>query len=92
MTVRFEFTDVNEQWHYLLRRGVSEVLAPKDAGFAPVPDLVVRVSAQVFKEMLAKLRNPAVTLASEFEAVQGSKLDLIGFMRLFVPEAADGSS
>ena len=92
MTVRFEFTDVNEQWHYLLRRGVSEVLAPKDAGFAPAPDLVVRVPAQVFKEMLAKLRNPAVTLASEFEAVQGTKLELIGFMRLFVPEAADGTS
>lgn len=92
MTVRFEFTDVREQWHYLLRRGVSEVLGPKDAGFAPKPDLVVRVKAQVFKEMLAQLRQPAVTLATEFEAVEGSKLDLLGFMRLFVPEAADGSS
>ena len=92
MTVRFEFTDVNEQWHYLLRRGVSEVLSPKDAAFAPAPDLVVRVKAQVFKEMLAQRRKPAVTLATEFEAVEGSKLDLIGFMRLFVPEAADGSS
>ncbi|MES2685082.1 MAG: alkyl sulfatase dimerization domain-containing protein, partial [Pseudomonadota bacterium] len=59
MTVRFEFTDVDEQWHYLLRRGVSEVLPPKDAGFAPTPDLVVRVKAQVFKEMMAQLRKPA---------------------------------
>ena len=92
MTVRFEFTDVNEQWHYLLRRGVSDVLPPQDAAFAPAPDLVVRVKAQVFKEMMAQLRNPAITLASEFEAVQGSKLDLIGFMRLFVAEAADGTS
>ena len=52
----------------------------------------MRVKAQVFKEMMAQLRNPAITLASEFEAVQGSKLDLIGFMRLFVAEAADGTS
>lgn len=92
MTVRFEFSDVNEQWHFLLRRGVSEVLAPKDAAFASEPDLVVRVKAQVFKELLAKVRKPAVTLATEFEAAQGSKLDLIGFMRLFVPEEADGTS
>ncbi len=92
LTVRFEFTDVGEQWHYLLRRGVSEVLSPEDAAFAPEPDLVVRVKAQVFKEMLAQLRKPAVTLATEFEAVRGSKIDLIGFMRLFVPEAADGTS
>lgn len=92
MTVRFEFTDVNETWHYLLRRGVSEVLAPADAAFAPKPDLVVRVKAQVFKEMMAQLRKPAITLATEFEVVQGGKLDLIGFMRLFVPEAADGTS
>ena len=92
MTVRFQFTDVNEQWHYLLRRGASEVLPPQHAAFAPKPDLVVRVKAQVLKEMLAQLRKPAVTLATEFEAVQGSKLDLIGFMRLFVPEAADGTS
>lgn len=89
MTVRFEFTDVNEQWHYLLRRGVSEVLGPEQARFAPKPDLVVRVPAQVFKEMLARLRNPAITLARDFDPVQGSTLELIGFMRLFVPEAAD---
>lgn len=92
MTVRFEFTDVNETWHYLLRRGVSEVLSPKDAAFAPKPDLVVRVPAQTFKEMLAQLRRPALTLATEFEMVEGGKLDLIAFMKLFVPEAADGNS
>jgi alkyl sulfatase BDS1-like metallo-beta-lactamase superfamily hydrolase len=92
ITVRFEFTDVNETWHYLVRRGVSEVLPPKEAAFAPRPEIVVRVPAQVFKEMLAQLRNPALTLASEFEVVEGSKLDFAGFMRLFVPEAADGTS
>lgn len=82
-TVRFEFPDTGERWTYIVRRGASEVIAP--GGEAPQPDLVVQVPAQVFKEMLAKLRNPGLTIAREFTMQQGSKLDLIGFMRLFVP-------
>ena len=88
-TVRFEFTDVGESWTYIVRRGASEVIAPGAA--APAPDLVVKVPAQVFKEMLAKLRNPGLTIAREFEMGQGSKLAFIGFMRLFVPIEADGA-
>jgi len=48
-------------------------------------DIVVRVPAQVFKEMLAQLRNPAVTIAKDFEVVKGGKLGFVRFMRLFVP-------
>ena len=89
-TVRFEFTGESESWTYIVRRGVSEVIPP--GGAAPDADLVVRVNAQVFKEMLAKLRNPALTIAKDFEMAKGSKLDFVRFMRLFIPaEASDAT-
>jgi alkyl sulfatase BDS1-like metallo-beta-lactamase superfamily hydrolase len=85
-TVRFEFSDVSENWTYIVRRGVSEVIAPGET--APDADVVVRVPAQVFKEMLAKLRNPAITIAKDFEMKKGGKLDIIRFMKLFAPPEA----
>lgn len=81
MSVRFEFPDAHETWTYIVRRGASEILAEA----LPDPDLHVRVSAQVFKEMLARVRRPALTIATDFEMVKGSKLDFAGFMRLFIP-------
>jgi alkyl sulfatase BDS1-like metallo-beta-lactamase superfamily hydrolase len=83
-TVRFEFSDNQEQWTLIQRQGVVEVIPPGQP--APEADLIARVPAQVFKEMLAQVRNPASTLVSEFEMKKGSKLDFIQFMQLFVPE------
>lgn len=79
--VGFEFTDSGETWTVLIRRGVAEVRP----GLAEGLDLHTKVSAQVFKEMLARLRNPALTLARDFEMTRGSKVALIGFMKLFAP-------
>ena len=81
VAVGFEFTDSAERYTYMVRRGASEVVPQlrEDA------DIVVRVPAQVFKEMLAQLRNPAVTIAKDFEVVKGGKLGFVRFMRLFVP-------
>ncbi|MEQ1439367.1 alkyl sulfatase dimerization domain-containing protein [Fontimonas sp. SYSU GA230001] len=79
--VGFEFTDSGERYTYIVRRGVSEVVPE----LRPDADIVVRVSAQVFKEMLARLRNPALTIAGDFEVVKGGKLGFVRFMRLFVP-------
>ena len=79
--VAFEFTDLKESYTYIVRRGASE-LQPGIAGDA---DLHVRVTAQVFKEMLSKLRNPAVSIARDFEVVKGNKLGFISFMKLFRP-------
>lgn len=81
--VGFEFTDSPERYTYIVRRGVSEVLPVLQDDV----DIQVRVSAQVFKEMLAQLRNPAVTIARDFEVTKGGKLDFIQFMRLFVADA-----
>ncbi|MGB1561461.1 MAG: alkyl sulfatase dimerization domain-containing protein [Sinimarinibacterium flocculans] len=79
--VAFEFTDSDERYTYIVRRGASEVVPVlrDDA------DIVVRVSAQAFKEMLAQLRNPALSLVRDFEVTQGSKLGFAQFMRLFQP-------
>lgn len=81
IAVGFEFTDGPERYTYLIRRGVSEVV-PELRGDA---DVVVRVSGQAFKEMLARLRNPALSLVQDFEVTKGSKLEFARFMRLFQP-------
>jgi alkyl sulfatase BDS1-like metallo-beta-lactamase superfamily hydrolase len=83
--VGFEFTDSDERYTYIVRRGASEVVPVirDDA------DIVVRVSAQAFKEMLAQLRNPALSLVRDFEVTRGSKLEFAQFMRLF--QSSDAS-
>lgn len=80
--VVFEFSDSDEVWTLWVRRGVAEVQPRALPGAA----LRVRVSAQVFKEMLAQLRNPALTIARDFEVLEGGTLAFVQFMRLFVPE------
>ncbi|MDP9140886.1 MAG: MBL fold metallo-hydrolase [Pseudomonadota bacterium] len=83
IAVGFEFTDSPERYTYLIRRGASEVVPE----LRPDADIVVRVSAQAFREMLAQVRNPAVSLVRDFEVTTGSKLGFAQFMRLF--QAAD---
>jgi alkyl sulfatase BDS1-like metallo-beta-lactamase superfamily hydrolase len=79
--VAFEFTDTGEAWTVTVRRGVAEVRP----GLHGAPDLRVRVAAQAFKEMLARLRNPAGSIARDFEVVEGSKVAFARFMSLFRP-------
>lgn len=81
IAVGFEFSDSPERYTYLVRRGVSEVVPE----LRPDADIVVRVSAQAFKEMLARLRNPAVSLVRDFEVLRGNKLGFARFMKLFEP-------
>ncbi|WP_161554275.1 alkyl sulfatase dimerization domain-containing protein [Stenotrophobium rhamnosiphilum] len=79
--VGFDFTDSKEQYTYIVRRGVSEVIK----GIAPDADIVARVPAQTFKESLAKLRNPAITMVKDVEVTKESKLEFLSFMALFKP-------
>jgi alkyl sulfatase BDS1-like metallo-beta-lactamase superfamily hydrolase len=83
LSVAFDFGD--EAFTYHLRRGASEVRA----GIDPEAELQVRMDAQVFKEMLAELRSPAVTLVRDAEMVRGGRLAFLRFMRLFVPVEAE---
>src|SRR3546814_19295038 len=50
--VGFEFSDTPERYTYIVRRGASEVVP----AIADDADIVVRVSAQTFNEMPARLR------------------------------------
>ena len=84
----FEFPDLAQTRTLIVRRGVAEVLPGGLEGAA----LRVRVPAQTFKEMLAELRSPAVTLVRDFEMIEGGRLELLGFMRLFVPVEAEVGS
>lgn len=83
LKVGFDFPDSGEQYTYIVRRGASEVVR----GLLPDADLVARVPAQTFKEMLARLRNPALTLAKDVELTKGSKLEFGRFMAMFQPDA-----
>lgn len=80
--VVFEFTDSSEKYTYIVRRGASEIVA----GAVPDADIVVQVPAQTFKEMLAQLRNPVLTIATDFKVVKGNKLAFARFMALFEPK------
>lgn len=77
----FDFSDSGERYTYIVRRGVSEVVP----GIAEDVDLKVSVSAQAFKEMLAGIRNPALSIAGDFHLSRGNKLEFARFMRLFQP-------
>ncbi len=79
--VGFVFSDSGEQFTYRLRRGASEVVP----GLQDDADLVVRMSGQVFKEMLAQLRSPAGVLTREIRMEKGNRLAFAQFLRLFVP-------
>src|SRR3546814_16313735 len=68
--VGFEFSDTPERYTYIVRRGASEVVP----AIADDADIVVRVSAQTFKEMLAQLRSPALTIAKDRSEEHTSEL------------------
>lgn len=82
----FEFTDTPESWTVVVRRGVAEVRP----GLAGELDLHVKGSAQVFKETLARLRNPAVSFVTDFELVKGNRLAFLAFMKRFTPPEQGG--
>jgi len=81
ISTSFEFTDIGESFTYKVRRGVSEVVP----GIADDADIQVQVSAQAFKEMLAGVRSPALTIATDFKVTKGNKLMLARFLKLFAP-------
>lgn len=83
MIVSFDFSDIGKNYYIHLRRGVAEVRAKSH----PAPDIRVTVTSTVWKEILARVRNPAVAFASDDIQVDGSLLDLVGFLQLFQPES-----
>jgi alkyl sulfatase BDS1-like metallo-beta-lactamase superfamily hydrolase len=79
-TVCIRFPAKRKDFTIFLRRGVAEVRPVYTAD----ADIVVIAEAQAFKEMLARVRNPAKTLIG-FRYEQGNTLAFGRFMRLFEP-------
>jgi alkyl sulfatase BDS1-like metallo-beta-lactamase superfamily hydrolase len=79
MKVGFRFTDTGDTFTIHVRRGVAEL----SRGFPADAVATVTTQSIVWKQILAKQRNPAVAFASGDVTVDGSVLDLIGFLGLF---------
>jgi len=80
--VAFNFPDISENYFIHLRRGVAEVQKRN----AEKADITVTVNSQIWKEVLAQMRNPATAYASGEIEVDGSLIDLVSFLKLFQPE------
>ncbi|WP_081195021.1 alkyl sulfatase dimerization domain-containing protein [Halomonas sp. BC1] len=78
----FDFTDLDERYTLIVRRGVTELLP----GAVDDADIHVRVDSLRFRQLLAGLRNPAVALARDYEFVEGGRVGLARFLRLFNPD------
>jgi len=77
--VGFRFPDVDEGYTLHVRRGIAEFRAE----FPSRPDIAITTDAEVWREIVLEIRSPAVALVSGDIVVEGSKLDLVGFLRLF---------
>lgn len=79
------FPDIGEAYTIHIRRGVSEIQARTSEAFDRI-DMDIRVVAdsRQWKEMLAKLRNPVVTLAG-FTYEKGNAVSFARFLSMFKP-------
>lgn len=75
----FIFTDTNEKWTVEVRRGIAEV-QPFING---KPDITIKINSLVWKELAAKIRNPAKTFLSGDIEIEGGDFEFIKFMGLF---------
>lgn len=82
--VGFTFPDIGAVYTVHVRRGVAEV----QPVFPDKPDLSVRLDSLLWKEVLMGRRNPVVAFASGAVRIDGSPLELIGFLRLFQSRAS----
>ncbi len=79
LVVGFRFPDINEGYTIHVRRGVAE--------FQPVfpssADVSITTDSTTWREIVLRMRNPAAAFASDDVQIEGSRLDLIRFLRLF---------
>ncbi|NOY69044.1 MAG: MBL fold metallo-hydrolase [Deltaproteobacteria bacterium] len=80
MKVGFIFPDTGEKYTIAVRHGVCEITPD----LVSKPDITVTVESVIWKEMLAKLRRPLVTIATEFD-ISGGKVAFLKFMAMFDP-------
>lgn len=77
------FSDTREAFSIHVRHGVAEIRqrVPQDLDRLNL-DLKVRANSKLWREMLAKIRNPLVTLAA-FQYEKGNAIALGKFLKLF---------
>ena len=78
--VGFEFTDSGETFTVHVRRGVAFV----EPRLGKNLDIRVKLKAQVFKEMLARIRSPLTTPLG-FTYQKGSSVSFLSFLSMFKP-------
>jgi alkyl sulfatase BDS1-like metallo-beta-lactamase superfamily hydrolase len=85
--VGFFFPEPNEAYTVHVRRGVAEV-RPRDPAQLDAMELDIKavVDAQLFKEMLAGIRNPLLTIP-QFNYAPGNSVGFAKFMKMFAPPA-----
>jgi len=74
----FRFPDTGESYSIHVRRGVAEV----QPVFPENPDIVVTVDANIWREVAAGARNPAVALVRDMDK-EGGTLNVVRFLNLF---------
>ncbi len=77
--VGFRFPDINSAYTVHVRYGVAEI----QPHFPKNPDIVVTVNSNVWKELVAKVRNPALAFARGDIKVKGGLLKLVRFLNMF---------
>lgn len=75
----FHFTDLNEDWTLHIRNGIVEVQP-----FAlENPDLTIRTTSLIWKEIVAKLRKPLVAITKGDLKIEGGLGNFNEFMGMF---------
>jgi linear primary-alkylsulfatase len=79
--VNFSFPDTKEAYSVYVRNGVAEI----HPWLQKNPDITVTIDSVVWKEIVAKVRNPLASYAAGEIDIEGSELDLVEFLRYFTP-------
>ncbi len=74
----FRFPDTGEAYTVHVRRGIAEIRPY----FPENPDITVSVDSNVWREIVAGLRNPAVSVIRDLE-VEGGTINLVRFLNFF---------
>ena len=77
--VNFTFPDIDKHFSVTIRRGIAET----QAYHQPNADIHITTESWVWKEIIAKIRNPLKAFAAGEITIDGSKLELISFLGLF---------
>jgi len=77
--VGFKFPDTGAAYTVHVRKGVAEI-QPR---FLENSEIIVTVDENVWKEIAAKMRNPAIALLKGDVSVEGGTFDLVKFLGLF---------